>query len=144
MILQSSVEEVISEIEKSGNRKFKFRQEVSSLLTISQEQNMSGVFDDILFFSKFLSHAYAVLNREGTTSETTRPLQQEFKTTLEKLHTLLRTLIKEADGLLKQDFVSRFLNMKPECMENLLALANELTWVKNYQLDTPNKATQKK
>jgi hypothetical protein len=135
MTFQRSPDDYLSAIEKSINKKFRFRTEIGSLLTISQEKKLGEVLDDVLFFSKFISHAYIVLKREGTNSETTLPLQAEFKTNIEKLHTLLRTIVKDTDESFKQNFVARFLSMKPECMETLLALAHELTWLKNFQLD---------
>ncbi|MBI5216384.1 MAG: hypothetical protein HY960_11585 [Ignavibacteriae bacterium] len=138
MMLQTSAEEYISEIEKSINKKCIFRAEIISLLKLSQGKNMGVVVEDVLFVSKFLSQAVAVLKREGMASEITKPLQTEFKLTLEKFHSLLHTLVKDADEPLKQHFVSRFLSMKPDCMENLLTLARELSWVKNYQLDNAN------
>ena len=133
MTNQSS--DLLTRIEQTVNRKFMFRTKIQSLLEISQSKNMDGVFEDVLFLSKFLTHAYAILKREGANSETTIQLQTEFKTNLEKLHTLLRTIVKDADDTMKQDFVSSFLGMKAGNLENLLKLAHELTWIKNYQLD---------
>ncbi len=132
---QQSNEELLSQVEKSVNQKFKFRDDVLWLLEISQHSNMKEVFEDILFFSKFISRAMTVLQREGISSESTVNLQNEFKSNLEKTHTLLRILIKETDELRKQNFVSRFLSMTPDCMDNLLAFTRELTWMKNYTLD---------
>ncbi len=135
MMVHSSADELLLQIEKVANKKFRYRTEVSSLLMLSYEKNLHGVFDDVLFLSKFLTQAVGVLKREGTESETTLPLQTEFKTNLEKLHTLLRTMVNDADEQSKQNLVSRFLNMNPVSMENLLSLAQELSWIKNYQLD---------
>lgn len=73
--------------------------------------------------------------REGGNTDSTAKLQKEFAVNIEKLHTLLRTIVKEAGEPHREQFVNKFLNMTPDCMQNLLAMAKELTWIKNYNLD---------
>ena len=131
----SQIEEYLTEVEKAAQQKFRYRAQVSWLLTVVYARKLELVFEDVLFFSKFLSNAYSVLKREGVGSDTIGNLKQEFSVNLEKIHTLLRTIVKESEEPGRGEFIARFLSMTPECMEHLMALAKELTWIKNYNLD---------
>jgi len=128
-------EEFLSSVERSVQQRFRFKTQIAWVLEIVRERTLERVFDDVLFFAKFLTGASVVLRREGTGSENVGNLKQEFSENLEKMHTLLRTIVKEAPEPERGEFLARFLSMTPECMENLLALARELAWIKNYKLD---------
>ena len=122
-------------VEQFAHRKFQFRDDLGLLTDLSESRNMKQLFDDILFFAKFVSNANNVLKRAGVHSEETQKLSAEFKESLEKSSTLLRTLVKEAPEEVKKDFTARFFSLSQESVSNLLSLLYELSWIKNYSLD---------
>ena len=126
---------VFNEIERTVQQKFRFRSEILFLMASSEQRNLQQLFDDVLFFAKFLSNAKAIIQREGSSSENVQKLLVEIRETTEKIHTLLRTLIKDSSEQMKEQFVKKFLTLSPECLEALFDLTKELTLIKNYQLD---------
>ncbi len=132
---RSQLEEYLNSVERAAKQKMLYRGKIHWLLSVVYERKMEQVFDDVLFFSKFLTQASSVLKREGIGSDVLENLKNEFSVNLEKTHTLLRTIVKETEEPGRGEFISQFLGMTPECMEHLLALTKELTWIKNYNLD---------
>lgn len=128
-------DQLLNSVEATIQRKFLYREHILWLLTLSENEAKKGCFEEILFSSKFLSRAGEIFGREGMEHQTLEPLRKEFQVHVEKLHELLHVLMNEADEPQQGVFVSRFLAMTPESIGQLLALAQELTWLKNYYLD---------
>ena len=125
----------LTTVEQSFQKKFQYRNEIGLLYECSFDRNMKQVFDDICFYAKFVSNAFAILKRTGGTTEDTEKLSNEFKESLEKVSTLIRTLIKEAPDETKQKFVQQFFSLSQENMSNFMLLLQELSRIKNYFLD---------
>ena len=133
-MLRPETDSFLSSVEQYVQKKFLYRNEIGLLWESAQDRNMKQVFDDICFYAKFVSNAYNILQRGGQSDETEK-LSVEFKDALEKVSTLIRTLIKEAPGEPKQQFIKHFFSLSHESMSNLIALFQELSRIKNYFLD---------
>ena len=126
----------VDAVEKFANRRFRFRHEVTIIIELAEAHKMNQAFQDITFLAKFVSNAYHILKRTGMDSEETQKLSVQFKENLEKTSTLLRTLIQKAPEEEKRTLAHRFLSPSQDGMTTLLSLLYELSWVKNYLLDT--------
>jgi hypothetical protein len=108
---------------------------VAQLIQLSNESGKEQVFDDLIFHAKFLSKLFTVMKRTEPGSEAFPKLQSEFKEAIEKVGTLIRTLVKEAPEGIKQDFISQYFEMSHQCLNNLIQFSYDLGWVKNWKLD---------
>jgi len=135
MNLQPSTESFLSDIEQFAQRKFRYRLEIGLLIEAANSVSLRRVLDDILFHAKFLANAFNLLKRVGSDSPDTVKLSSEFQEGVEKVSTLLRTLIKESPKEMRDIFLKRFLSLSAESMNELLSLCTELSWMKNYSLE---------
>ncbi len=95
MNLQPSTESLLSDVEQFAHRKFRYRLEIGLLVEAAGTESLRRVWEDVLFNAKFLTNAYGLLKRVGSDSPDTVKLSSEFQDGVEKVSTLLRTLIKE-------------------------------------------------
>ena len=126
----------LNEVEKFAQRKFQFRHEISLLVESAALHSQQHVLDEITFLAKFSVNASNILKREGAGKEETSKLEREFKQNLEKSSSLIRELISDIPDDERNMFISRFLSLTHEGMGNFMKLMYELSWLKNYSLDT--------
>ena len=127
-------------VEAFSGKKFQFRGEIGMLLECATARNMHQVFEDITFLAKFVTNASGVLKRVGPSHADAAKLVGEFKDNLEKVSTLLRTLVKEEPADARQQLLSRFFSLSHDSLDNLLVLLSELSRIKNYTLDQKREA----
>lgn len=123
-------------VEKWADQKLHYRQEIAELVELAAPQRQEQVFEEVVFLSKFLWNTYNVLKRIGPQGEGYEPLSAEFKYSLEKTVGLLKNLMNRGPTELKQKFESSFFAMSQESMNNLIRLFHDLSWIKNYSIDT--------
>ena len=138
MTIHQETKEYICAVEKFVHRKFQFKSEIEALIELDRVGAMRQVLEDVLFYAKFLSNAQAILNRTGANDDNIKKLKAEFEKKLEEISELLRRLLNGSPEDFKGKFDSRFFPLTPDCMNNLLSLLYELSWIKNYQLDNEN------
>jgi len=142
MAIPSTTQSYIDEVEKFMQRKFQFRHEVALLLDEAAIHSQQKLLDEIAFSAKFVVNASNILKREGTGREETAKLEHEFKDGIEHSSSLLRELIAGVSDDERNLFTSRFLSISHDGMNNLMKLLYELSWLKNYSLDTQRQSKQ--
>lgn len=125
----------LDEVEHFAQRKFLFRDEMALLIELSESRGMQKLFNEIIFFAKFITNAQHILKRIGSESDEVLKLRIELTENLKKTSTLLRTLVEECSDDMKESFMRRFLMFNQENLDNLFSLLSELSWIKNYSLD---------
>lgn len=150
---------LLDEIEVFAQRKLRYRPEISALLELVPRGSAKGIplgdfalgstpltiasglgrremLADIIFLAKFLWNVYNLMQRIGPAEEGYPKLSAEFRDALEKFSTLIKTLIKESSEEMKEKFKTTFFSLSQESMSNLVQLASDLSWLKNYAIDT--------
>jgi len=125
----------LSAVEQYSRKKFRYRNEIGVLIEIAEHSGRRPLLDDLTFYSKFATHASRILKSAGHGSTETVKLSAEFQDAIEKISTILRVLVKDADPETRDLVIPRFASLSPEGLGLLLALCEELSWVKNYTLD---------
>jgi hypothetical protein len=126
----------ITAVEKHADRKFRFHEEIAILVDLSSEISRREIFNELIFLAKFITNASSVLRRMGADSSDTAKLSAEFQKNLEKSVLLIGRIIEGTPNEIANMFKARFLPLKKESMDELIALINELSRIKNYELDT--------
>lgn len=135
MALRSETEQFITALELSANKKFRFREEIGLLLDEARRRGTMQVFEDLAFFAKFLSKSYDLMKRIGPDGEGYDKVAGEFRSTMEKSSTLLKTLVKETPDEVKRKFSQKFFGFDQESLSFLMSFMKEFAWVKNWMVD---------
>ncbi|MEX2115668.1 MAG: hypothetical protein WEB37_02180 [Bacteroidota bacterium] len=133
--IRPETERFATALELYANKKFRFREEIGILLDLARSAGKMQVFEDMIFFAKFLSKSYDLMKRIGPDGEGYDKVSGEFRSTMEKSTTLLKTLVKDAPDDVKQRFSGRFFHLDQESISAVMSLMKELAWVKNWMVD---------
>lgn len=133
--MKSETLHLLGEIERHARKQFHFRQEVGALIEIAIATKKTDVFEDIVFYAKFVTNAARIMSRIGITGEGYDRLAAEFRESLEKASTLLKTLVKDSPDETKALFTGKFFQLDQESLARLMQLCADLTSVKNWMLD---------
>ena len=135
MSLRPETIQFLIDLESFSSRKLAYKEEIGALLDEAQASGRIQVFEDLVFFAKFLSKSYDIMKRIGPDGEGYGKLAGEFQLTVEKSTTLVKTLVKDSPEDLKLRFSGAFFRLDPESLSALMNLMRELAWVKNWMLD---------
>jgi hypothetical protein len=131
--MKDSTREFLADLEVFAKRKLSFPSEVGDLVELGASKR--EVLEDIVFHAKFITNSYRVMSRIGFDAEGYDKLSAEFKESLEKASTLIKTLVKESPEEIKAKFSTRFFQLDQESLSMLMSLLADLTWVKNWMVD---------
>lgn len=127
---------LLNAVEQFAQRKLQYRPQISVLIDLTESYQQKRIFEDIIFLAKFLWNAYNLMQRIGPTGEGYPQLSAQFRDAHERCSTLIKTLIKEGPPELKEQFKTLFFSVSHESMNNLIDLCSDLSWLKNYSIDT--------
>jgi hypothetical protein len=133
--MRRETEQWIALLEVYANRKFRFREEMGFLLDEARASGRMQVLEDLVFFAKFLAKSFDLMKRIGPDGEGYDKVAAEFKETMEKSVTLMKTLAKDAPDGMKHRFSGRFFGMDQESIAAVMSFLKELAWIKNWMVD---------
>ncbi|MBI3587106.1 MAG: hypothetical protein HY088_08260 [Ignavibacteriales bacterium] len=135
MNIRPATAQFIKELEVASDRKLHYPQEIAQLIDLAHEGGKVEVLEDVVFHAKFLTKSFGVMKRIGMDGEGYDKLSAEFQTGMEKVTTLLKTIIKESPAEIKNYFVGMFFSLSHENLANLMKLLVDLAMIKNWMLD---------
>lgn len=135
MAAQENTTQFLENLQQHFNRRLRFLQEVGFLLDESNRQGLDQPFRDAMFQAKIATKTREVMNRIGREGEGFDKLSVEFQVSIEKVSTLLKTIVKESPDEIKHLFVNNFFSLDQAGFNNLLGLLEDLGWLKNWELD---------
>lgn len=135
IVVRPETEQFLAALELYANRKFRFGKEIGILLDEAQKTGKTQIFEDIAFFAKFLAKSYDLMKRIGPDGEGYDKVAGEFRSSMEKSTTLLKTLVKETPDEVKQQFSGKFFHLDQESLSALMNFMKEMAWVKNWMVD---------
>lgn len=125
----------VENIDSYSNHRLRNKEDLCILLHMSRSEGKDQVFDDLTSHAKCVYRLAGILKRTTPNSAAYPQLKAEFGDGVEKVHTLIRTLVKEASDDVKQHFISKYFTMTHSSLENLLSISHDLSWVKNWNVD---------
>lgn len=135
MDLQEKTKRFIEELQTHFGRMLAFPRDVGLLLDQAHAHGMDEVFRDVIFQAKFVTRTREIMDRIGRGGEGFDKLSSEFQNSIEKSTTLTKTIVKESPEDIKQHFVKDFFGLDQASFGNFLKLLEDLSWVKNFELD---------
>jgi len=93
----------------------------------------------LAFTGKFCVRTFAIMKRIGPAGEGYDRLAAEFRNNAEKARRLLGSLLEAGTEEGRAALTDRYLSMATDGLGNLLELLSDLSRVKNWQIDNPEK-----
>ena len=134
MATRPEVEQFVRDLELYAKHRLSFPAEIAQFISLIHAKN-SEVFEDAIFHAKFAVKSQEIMKRIGPDGEGYDKLSAEFRASVEKTSTLLKTLVKESPDELKLHMVKTFFEMNPEAFQHFMGLLVDLSWIKNWQVD---------
>jgi hypothetical protein len=134
-VLLPEILHFLDELEAFAHRDLPHRHEVGVLLQRAKEPQNTPLFEDLIFIAKFVSKTSEVMRRIGPSAEGYQKLATEFKDNAQRASALVKTLLKEGDRDLRQQFTESYFGLDQKSFARLLDLLADLSWVKNWRVD---------
>ncbi len=134
MSLVTSNQKLLFTIESFSNRKFHYPDVIRDMFDCSVEYGRQLEFSDIIFTAKFLHNALKSIKRTEN-AENKDKLLLEYQAKVEKIKQDLEFIWSDFSDAQKSVFKSTFLENTHDSFENFNKLIEDLSWVKNYEID---------
>lgn len=134
--LSQSTTALIEKIETLSGKQLAYKKELGLLVELVGQHQQIAVLDQLSFLGKFVHNAFRILKRIDNDDKDNQRLAKEFQENIEKTKTLMKDIISYAPSDVQRDFHQKFLDLTPVALEHLLLFCKDLSWYKNYQIDT--------
>ncbi len=130
-----SIADFLDAVERHNGKTMRYKSEVGRLLQGAAARSMEQVFGDLVFHATFVVKTRDVMKRIGQGAEGFDTLSAQFSEGVERVSTLIRTLLKDGPEEDKQGFSGLFFTMEREALDRLLDLMSDLALIKHWQVD---------
>jgi hypothetical protein len=136
MELNPATDSLLSELESFSGGKIKRRPDLGILLEYGRTAPDRVILDELGFYAKFLHRTYGIMTRIGRDGNGYERLAHGFSEAVEKTRTLISSLLAGAPGDVRERFATTYLSLSHEGLDDLLSLCHDLSWYKNWLIDT--------
>lgn len=136
MTLSQTTKELLSKISAASGNKLLRSMDLGVLIELSNQQQKQSVLEELAFSAKFLSKSFELMKRIGKEGDGYDKLETEFTVQVEKSRKAILQLLELADSMTKAHFTGTYLGMDTLALQNLMQLFHDLSWYKNYQIDS--------
>ncbi|MBI5474351.1 MAG: hypothetical protein HY961_18595 [Ignavibacteriae bacterium] len=109
---------------------------VGALLDAATASGKEQLLDDLSFQAKFAYKTFGIMSRIGKDANGYDKLAREFSESIEKGKKLLAEIVERAPAETQKSVASQFLALTPEAFDRLMMLFRDLSWYKNYLIDS--------
>jgi len=127
---------LVAQLRSLSGSKLTRESDLGLLLDLAAQHRQEGLLGDLSFSAKFISRTYGIMRRIGPQGEGYDRLLTEFNEHVAKASDLARVLVSNGPLEVQQRFASTYFAVTPDALDNLLALFYDLSWYKNWLLDT--------
>jgi len=136
MTVTPSTARLLSELDRLSSDALTCRDDLAVLLDAAVLAGETRTLDSLSFLAKFVVRTHGIMTRIGPGANGYDVLQREFSANLEKARDLLRSLIAHTPQDARPRLERDYLALRPDALQSLLALYRDLSWYKNYLIDT--------
>ena len=136
MELSTVTASLLSELDAFSGGTITRRSDLGILLESGKVPPERYILDELGFFSKFLHRTYGIMTRIGRKGEGYDRLANEFSDAVTKTRALVTSLVAGSPEDVRERFTATYLAMTHDGLENLLVLCHDLSWYKNWLIDT--------
>ncbi len=134
--LSQSTTSLIESIDTHSGNALIYKKDFGLLLELAIQHQLMPDLHQLGFLAKFIYKAVGILKRAGNTEKDTQMLAKEFQESIGKTKKLMKNFLSFAPSDVQSAFTQKFLDLTPEAFDRLLVLCKDLSWYKNYEIDT--------
>jgi hypothetical protein len=136
---KDKINSLITDIEKLNGKNLSNRSEISMIIETSKLHVMVDTFNRLIFLGKFLFNTHKIMNKTGKDSEGYEKLSNEFqdnsKLFLQDLEAIIDMSAEDS-----KDCLMRLISFQNTTVfNNFMLLIEDLSLLKNYEIDTHRK-----
>lgn len=131
-----ATEEFLRMLQRFSGGKLTRTQDLGTLIELGRREGMDNILSELSFVAKFLSRTHGLMARIGREGEGYDKLAQEFGSGMERARVLVEALVAAAPDVVRQHFHATYLSMTQPGVQNLMALYYDLSWYKNWLIDS--------
>ena len=135
MIIAEHIRDFVALLDSYSGGKLKEKENLTILLQLAGEGKNQNIIGELAFKGKFLFRLFQTMQKENVDSEVFEKLKAELSHGATELTDQIRILISTAPDAIAQVFERHFFMLTPEAFRHLLALAHDLYYLKNWQLE---------
>jgi len=137
-------DDVMLALESISGGKLTRHRDLAALIDLSQRAQRGDLLADLSFHAKFVANSSRTLTRIGPDAESAQALSAEMQKELETVKNLAGQLLAHGSDEQRKVFEETYFRLTPEALQNCLALCYDLSWYKNWLLETsPNRVLKK-
>ncbi len=138
MKISENTSGIISDINDVSRNFIKNNYEVSALIEISFNSGKLELFRDLIFTSKYLTGLKNVLNSDKLSGKDyIDKTYADFNAILQKVFDKVKLLLTNEDKEVNDFFEKKYFMMSHDSISNMIDLANDLSFCKEYMNKTP-------
>jgi hypothetical protein len=126
---------LLVELDAASGGRLHRRSDLALLLQYGEAEDRRPLLADLSFHAKAAHGLRRIMTRIGKHGEGYANLENEFLLAVGQTRTLLSELINGAPADVLPRLHADYLAMTPDALENLLALAHDVSWYKNWLID---------
>lgn len=128
--------DVMLALESISGGKLTRHRDLEALIELSQHAQRGDLLADLSFHAKFVANSSRTLKRIGPDAEGAQSLSAEMQKALDTVKDLAGQLLAHGSGEQRKAFEETYFSLTPGALQNCLALCYDLSWYKNWLLDT--------
>jgi hypothetical protein len=136
MDLSQSTASLLDALDALSSHRLVRREDLGVLLELGGIAGQEDNLEKLSFLAKFLHRTSGIMKRIGPHGEGYETLAREFTGSLEKAVKYLQALLAVAPEQIRVRFTTAYLPVSAQGLDNLLALLHDLSWYKNWRIDT--------
>jgi hypothetical protein len=140
MILTPEIKDLLSKISDASRHSLQRAMDLGILLQLSASHKRRDSMENLAFHAKFVTKSFELLKRIGTEGEGYDKLYAEFTSNIERCRALIKDIIEDGPEQTRILFEAQYLSLSTTAMENLMSLIHDLSWYKNYLIDSKGTA----
>jgi hypothetical protein len=134
--LSPSTIDLLGTLDAESRGRLQRRDDFGVLLDLGSSPDRASALEELAFRAKFLTRTFRIMQRIGREGTGYDRLETEFAASMDVARGHMRTLLGEAPEDVRERFASSYFSMSPAGLGNLMALMGDLTWYKNWLLDS--------
>ena len=129
-------DDVVLSLESFSGGKLTRHRDLATLIGLSRQGQRDDLLTELSFHAKFVANSSRTLKRIGPEAEGAQVLSAEMQKGVETVTRLARELLRGGTEEQRAAFEQTYFRLTPDALQNLFALCYDLSWYKNWLLDT--------
>ena len=126
---------LLAELDAASGGRLQRRDDLAIVLACGEAEDRRPLLADLSFHAKAAHGLRGIMARIGRDGEGYGKLEKEFLEAVGQMRTLLSGLLRGAPEDVLPRLRADYLAMTQDALENLLALAQDVRWYKNWLID---------